>query len=260
MDSARENHSPLMHQTFHQKLALLTILSLLILMISGCQLGSLKSGEQKGGDVLPSTPTDSSSVSSETDAISKASLDRYRAGEVRDYQGQWLDPAIGPRDNSINGIQTVEIKSYKLSIEGLVIKPVELTYDEVLQLTPFERMITLHCVEGWDATILWKGVRLVDLIDQAGGAAETAKTVIFHSVDGYTTSLPWATVQKQDLILAYESNGLTLPAELGYPFIVVAENKLGYKWARWVDKIELSADENYKGFWEQRGYSNDANP
>jgi len=40
--------------------------------------------------------------------------------------------------------------------------------------------------------------------------------------------------------------------------LVVAEDKLGYKWARWVNEIELSDDENYKGYWEKRGYSNDA--
>lgn len=58
-------------------------------------------------------------------------------------------------------------------------------------------------------------------------------------------------------MLAYQSNGLPLPAEMGYPFIVVAEDKWGYKWARWVDWIELSDDPNYRGYWEQLGYSNE---
>jgi DMSO/TMAO reductase YedYZ molybdopterin-dependent catalytic subunit len=45
---------------------------------------------------------------------------------------------------------------------------------------------------------------------------------------------------------------------MGYPFIVVAEEKLGYKWARWVTRIELSEDPDYQGYWEQRGYDNTA--
>jgi DMSO/TMAO reductase YedYZ molybdopterin-dependent catalytic subunit len=45
---------------------------------------------------------------------------------------------------------------------------------------------------------------------------------------------------------------------MGYPFIVVAEDKLGYKWARWVNRITLSSDAGYEGYWEQRNYSNSA--
>jgi DMSO/TMAO reductase YedYZ molybdopterin-dependent catalytic subunit len=83
--------------------------------------------------------------------------------------------------------------------------------------------------------------------------------VIFHAADGYTTSLPWALVKERQLILAYKANEIVLPAEMGYPFIVVAEDKLGYKWARWVTKIELSDNKDYKGYWESRGYTNEAN-
>ena len=56
-----------------------------------------------------------------------------------------------------------------------------------------------------------------------------------------------------DIIMAYKMNNVTLPAERGYPFELVAENNWGYKW---IDKIELSNDPNYHGYWEQRGYSN----
>jgi DMSO/TMAO reductase YedYZ molybdopterin-dependent catalytic subunit len=97
----------------------------------------------------------------------------------------------------------------------------------------------------------------LDVIDPAEPKPE-AVTVIFHAVDGYTTSLPLQTVRDKDLILAYGANGLDLPPEMGYPFIVVAEDKLGYKWARWVNGIELSGDPDYKGYWEERGYSNEA--
>jgi len=192
------------------------------------------------------------------DTISQATLGRYRTGEVRDYQGLRLDPAIGPRDNSIQGVQTVDIKTYKLRIDGLVKAPIDLAYDTVLEMTPDQRRITLYCVEGWEASILWQGVRIRELIDLAGGATESAKTVIFHGVDGYTTSLSLYMIENWDIILAYKANDLPLPPEMGFPFIVVAERKYGYKWARWVTRIELSDDESYKGYWESRGWDNNA--
>jgi len=102
---------------------------------------------------------------------------------------------------------------------------------------------------------LWKGVLLQDIMGKAG-IQSGANTVIFHSVDGYTTSLPLETIISGQLILAYGANGLTLPVEMGYPFIFVAENKQGYKWARWVSEIELSDDPSYQGYWEERGYPN----
>jgi len=194
---------------------------------------------------------------STVDTVSAATQSRYRANEISEYKGARLDPAVGPRDNSIKGVQQVDIASYSLTIDGLVDTAVTLTYDQVLELDAYERLITLHCVEGWDATILWKGVLINELIQKAQAKPE-AVTVIFSSVDGYTTSLPLNVIVAQELILAYSANGLDLPAEMGYPFIVVAENKLGYKWARWVNRITLSDDANYMGYWEKLGYTNDA--
>lgn len=191
------------------------------------------------------------------DTVSAATRARYRENEITEYQGARLDPAIGPRDNSIKGIQEVDISSYTLSVSGLVETPVTLTYEEARALESYERLITLHCVEGWDATVLWKGVLIDELIGLAGAKPE-AVTVIFGSVDGYTTSLPLQTIQDKELLLAYSANGLDLPPSMGYPFIVVAEDKLGYKWGRWVSSITLSDDADYKGFWENLGYPNEA--
>jgi len=201
--------------------------------------------------------TNTTKPKSVVDGVSAATQQRYRVNEVTEYQGMRLEPAVGPRDNSIKGIQRVDINGYNLTVDGLVDAPVIFSYDQVKALPVYERLITLYCVEGWDATILWKGVLLTDLMDKAGVKPE-AVTVVFSSVDGYTTSLPLKTIKDKQLILAYSANGLDLPPEMGYPFIVVAEDKLGYKWARWVNRITLSDDANYKGFWEQNGYSNDA--
>ncbi|MBV1709149.1 MAG: molybdopterin-dependent oxidoreductase [Erysipelothrix sp.] len=197
-------------------------------------------------------------IDKDPDSHSSASLARFRAGEIQEYQGKLLSPAVGPRDNSIKGIQDVDIDNYTLRVTGLVNNEITMNYAQVLEMTSFKRLITLFCVEGWDATILWEGVSLVELINNANPRSE-AVTVIFHAADGYTTSLPWSVVKEKQLILAYKANEIVLPPEMGYPFIVVAEDKLGYKWARWVTKIELSDNKEYKGYWESRGYTNEAN-
>lgn len=191
------------------------------------------------------------------DSVTEATLKRYQEMEIRDYEGVRLDPSIGPRDNSIAGIQQVDIDDYKLMIIGLVDRELSYSYNQVLEKESFEKLITLYCVEGWDATVLWKGIRIMDLLEEAG-IRDQNSNVIFHCVDGYTTSMLLETVESRDMLLAYSSNGITLPESLGFPFIVVAEDKAGYKWARWVNKIELSDDLTYEGYWESRGYSNEA--
>ncbi|MEN6310695.1 MAG: molybdopterin-dependent oxidoreductase, partial [Acidobacteriota bacterium] len=63
-------------------------------------------------------------------------------------------------------------------------------------------------------------------------------------------------VREKDILLAFRMNGLVLPVERGFPFQVVAEDKWGYKWAKWVTAIELGGDPGFKGYWEKRGYNN----
>ncbi|MEA4938766.1 MAG: molybdopterin-dependent oxidoreductase [Christensenella sp.] len=193
-----------------------------------------------------------------TDAVSAATEARYRDGELREYEGTRLDPAVGPRDNSISGIQQIKEQDVQLAIDGLVDSPQNYSYADVTALQSEERLVRLDCVEGWSATILWKGVPMSTLLDAAGVQPE-ANTVIFHATDGYTTSLPLSEIQEKNQLLAYDANGIALPPQMGYPFIFVAEDKWGYKWARWVNRIELSSDESYQGFWESNGYSNEGN-
>ena len=191
------------------------------------------------------------------DGVTAATMARYREGELQEYNGEKLDPVVGPRDNSIKGIQQVDLSTYQLKVDGLANKPQAYDYEDVLALPSEERLIRLYCVEGWNANILWQGVAMKTLIASAEPKDEV-NTVIFHAVDGYTTSLPLTEILDGNLILAYNANGIALPPEMGYPFIFVAEDKWGYKWARWVNEIELSSDDSYRGYWESNGYSNEA--
>ncbi|MGD1995763.1 MAG: molybdopterin-dependent oxidoreductase [Anaerolineae bacterium] len=179
------------------------------------------------------------------------------AVEIREYQGEQLSSINDFRENSIAGPQEISLEEYRLRITGLVENPLSLTYDQVLDREHYNKVVTLHCVEGWDATILWEGILLEDLLEEAG-VDDEALIVIFHAADGYTSSLPLDFIRENDILLAYKMNTVTLPPERGFPFQVVAESKWGYKWVRWVTEIELSADADYRGYWESRGYNNEA--
>ncbi len=175
--------------------------------------------------------------------------------EVRAYQGQRLDSVNDFRENSIKGPQHVDISTYRLNVTGLVEKPATYTYDQVISKeTTYTKVVQLDCVEGWSVKLLWEGVLLSDLIDHSKPSAE-ATTVVFKAYDGYTTSLPLAYIRTAHILLAYKMNGIRIPDERGFPFMVVAEDRWGYKWAKWVTSIELSNDPKYLGYWEQRGYS-----
>ena len=176
--------------------------------------------------------------------------------ENREYKGQRLDSVLDFRENSIKGPQYVDLEGFRLRIEGLVERPLELSYDEVLQKTPSIRAFPLNCVEGWSANVLWEGVPIMNLLNEAGIGAD-AVTVIFHSYDNYTTSVSLDYLEEHDLMLAYAMNEVPLPAMRGFPFQVAAEDKWGYKWGKWVYKIELSDEADYRGFWESYGYNQD---
>jgi DMSO/TMAO reductase YedYZ molybdopterin-dependent catalytic subunit len=182
----------------------------------------------------------------------------YEYVEVREYEGQDLSSISNFRENSIKGPQYADNETYLLTVTGLVNNEREYTYDEVLDSYPsFKKVVTLNCVEGWKVTILWEGIPLKDLLANAEVKPE-ATVAIFYAYDGYSTSLPLDYIVDHNIMIAYKMNNVTLPPERGYPFQLVAESKWGYKWIKWITAIELSDNADYKGYWESRGYPNDA--
>jgi DMSO/TMAO reductase YedYZ molybdopterin-dependent catalytic subunit len=182
---------------------------------------------------------------------------RLQSVEIQEYEGEKLSSIADFRENSIKGPQYIDIGGYSLKITGLVEEPADYTYEEILINQKYKKIVRLDCVEGWSANILWEGILARDLIAKSNPLPE-ANTIIFHAYDGYTTSFPIEYVMDSDIIIAYKMNNVTLPPERGFPFQLVAESKWGYKWIKWITEIELSDDENYKGYWESRGYSNTA--
>ena len=184
--------------------------------------------------------------------------ERLYPSEIRDYEGQDLSSIGDFRENSIKGPQNVSTANYRLQITGLVNRTIEYSYDEVLaRFQKYEKVVKLHCVEGWSVTILWEGFLVNDLLREAG-VNTSAVGVIFYAYDGYSTALPLDYITNSSIIVAYKMNGLVLPPERGFPFQLVAESQYGYKWIKWITQIELTGNSDYLGYWESRGYPNNA--
>ena len=222
--------------------SLVVLLAFAAALLVGCAGGN--GAESNGSD---------SKKGSAGDAGSSAAV---VAEEMTEYEGVPLSTFYRQYDNSIRGPQSVDLDEYRLEVTGLVEDPLSLTYEEVLAHETQTRMATLFCVEGWHERLVFEGVRLADVLTQAR-PLEQVVTIVFHAVDDYTTSLPYEDVARLDLMLAARINGIPLDDMRGMPFQLVAEGKQGYKWIKWLTRIELS-DEPYSGFWERRGYSNEA--
>jgi len=179
-------------------------------------------------------------------------------GEVRDYQGENLSSIADVRENAIKGTQNINVSTYHLEITGLVNKTADYTYDQVINsFQKYQKVVTLYCVEGWSAKILWEGILLDDLIKEAG-VNSSAVGAIFYASDGYSTELPLDYITNHNIIIAYKMNGLVIPPERGFPFQLVSESQYGYKWIKWITIIELTDNPDYLGYWESRGYPNNA--
>jgi len=179
-------------------------------------------------------------------------------GEVREYQGQNLSAISDVYQNAIGGTQNIDPATYHLTIAGLVNATLDYTYDEAINNhQTYQKVVTIYCVEGWHAKILWGGILVKDLLQDAG-VQSNATVAIFHASDGYTTALPLDYLLSKNILLAYRMNGVTLTPNIGFPFMLVSESKYGYKWIKWVTEIEVSNKTNYLGYWESHGFSNDA--
>ena len=158
-------------------------------------------------------------------------------------------------------VPQVSKDSWKLTIDGLVDNPLELTFDDLLARPQIERYVTLSCVSnevGGDlvGNALWQGVLLKDILEEAGlqpGAEQLAS----RSADGWTCGTPLDVVMDgRDAMLAVAMNGEPLPAQHGYPVRMVVPGLYGYVSAtKWVTDLRLTTWEDFDGYWIPRGWS-----
>jgi len=176
--------------------------------------------------------------------------------EAKEFLNVTLTPISSQGNNAIIGTQIINKDNYRLEVSGLVNQDLNLSYDELQQLPAYSEVSYMPCVEGWGFNAKWTGLRVIDLLDMAG-VKENGSYIVFVCQDGYSTGLPLTYIRDKRILLAYGLNDVTLPVDRGFPLQLVANSKYGYKWAKWIIRIEVVSEE-YIGFWESRGYTNSA--
>jgi DMSO/TMAO reductase YedYZ molybdopterin-dependent catalytic subunit len=233
-----------------QKLVILSVV-LLVLISLACTAPAATS--------QPAASTPPSSSASVAEPVPAPAPAPFVEVEATEFMEKKLTPLDQQGNNALKGTMTIDRASYRLIVDGLVDTPLSLTYEDLLALPQVSKLIDLDCVEGWNFTAKWTGPTLKSIFEKAGVKPE-GQNVIFHTADvpeGYS-SLLLNYILEKDIIIGLKINDLTLPPERGFPFQVVAENKYGYKWAKWIDRIELSNNLEFKGYWEDYGYNNNA--
>lgn len=152
----------------------------------------------------------------------------------------------------------VDLDTWKFRVFGLVEQEVELTWDQFTKLTWTTVTADFHCVTQWSSLDnTWEGVTFPDLMALAQPKPE-AKFVMAHCFGGYTTNLPLEVAMEEGL-LVHKQDGEPLGEGHGWPLRLIIPSRYGWKSAKWLNGIELIA-EDAPGFWEQRGYNNNADP
>lgn len=160
-------------------------------------------------------------------------------------------------------VPQVAVDGWRLRITGMVDDPFELTYAELIDLPLVEADITLTCVSNEVGgrllgTARWLGVRLDDLLRDAGVASD-ADQVVGRSVDGYTCGFPVAALDGRDALVAIGMNGELLPLEHGFPARLIVPGLYGYVSAtKWLTEIELTRFDRFDQYWVERGWVDDA--
>lgn len=149
--------------------------------------------------------------------------------------------------------------NWRLRIEGAVENTINLTLGDFMALPQVEYVSDIHCVTTWSRyDNRWNGVASQTIIDLVK-PRDDARHVIFHSYDGYTTNIKLDVFNEPDVILAHSWEGEKLTREHGGPVRAIVPQWYFWKSAKWIRRIEFSAVDK-PGFWEERGYHNEADP
>ncbi len=181
----------------------------------------------------------------------------------REYGDERLPPGQRRTDRfpvlSKSGTPSWDPKTDTFDVGGAVDDPLSLTLAEFRALPSVTHRQDFHCVTGWSKfDCEFTGVEFAEIVDRAG-VHDDAEHVLFYALDDYTTNLPLAECTRDGVLFADGYDGDDLPADHGGPIRVVTPHKYAYKGAKWVSGVEFLTEKEL-GYWEQRGYSDTANP
>jgi DMSO/TMAO reductase YedYZ molybdopterin-dependent catalytic subunit len=178
--------------------------------------------------------------------------DRIPPGQTLTAPDRWPLLHFGP-------VPRTDLAGWDLKVFGLVECELRLTYDELRSLPQKEVVSDIHCVTGWSRLgDTWTGVAIQEILQRCRPTRE-ATHVMAHCEFGYTTGVPLEVLNDDDVLLCYGWNGSTLSEEHGFPLRLFVPKKYFWKSAKWLRGLEFMP-RNRLGFWEQRGYHDEADP
>jgi DMSO/TMAO reductase YedYZ molybdopterin-dependent catalytic subunit len=143
--------------------------------------------------------------------------------------------------------------TWRFTVTGRVTRRLVLGFDDLTALPTVRLTRDFHCVTGWsrlDNT--WTGVRVADLLDQAGGRPEATHAIV-SGHPAYSANLSLAVLREPDVLLAWEHDGAPLSTEHGGPVRLVVPSRYGWKSVKWATELRLT-ERDVPGYWEERGY------
>jgi DMSO/TMAO reductase YedYZ molybdopterin-dependent catalytic subunit len=209
-------------------------------------------------------------ASTQTDAIPTPGVTAppLPAGASLDVAG--LSPVVTPnrdfyRIDTALLVPRPDVATWRLRVTGLVDRPFELTYDQLVAMPLHEQYVTIACVSnevGGDlvGNALWTGVRLKELLERAGLQPD-ATQIVGRAVDGFTVGFPTAHALAEDreALVAVAMNGEPLPANHGYPARLIVPGLFGYVSAtKWLSEIELTTLDGFDAYWVPLGWAKQA--
>jgi DMSO/TMAO reductase YedYZ molybdopterin-dependent catalytic subunit len=158
-----------------------------------------------------------------------------------------------------------DVATWRLHVSGMVDRPFELTYDELLAMPLHEQYVTIACVSnevggGLVGNALWTGIRLKELLERAG-VQPAATQIVGRAVDGFTVGFPtvWAIADDREPLVAVAMNGEPLPSSHGYPARLIVPGLYGYVSAtKWLTEIELTTLDGFDAYWIPLGWAKEA--
>lgn len=162
----------------------------------------------------------------------------------------------------VGPIPAFDPQTWRFKLLGLVQEEKTYTYESLTSgsVLPISAVTAdFHCVTSWSKLDnVWEGVRVSDLLTQLTLHPRVSH-VVAHCFHGYTTNVPLADLQQDNVLLAWRHNGAELTPEHGYPLRLVVPHLYAWKSAKWIRGLEFLA-EDAPGYWEQRGYHRYGDP
>lgn len=156
-------------------------------------------------------------------------------------------------------IPVVDEAAWRFRIHGAVADPAVLTLDEFRALPTSDIRTDFHCVTKFSVfDNEWHGVRPAEVL-RLVTLDPAATHVMVEAMEGYTANLPLDVFDDDDTVFAWRRNAEDLTPEHGWPLRLVVPKRYAWKSVKWVSGLEVLVGDR-RGFWEERGYHNDADP